>query len=161
MRELTQIALKQKLIYSESTGIFIWAVSCGQSKKGDHAGSVSKGVYMRICVNGSRHYSHRLAWFYVYGVWPEGEIDHINGDGRDNRISNLRVVSRSENEQNTRSAQKNSVSGILGIAPHGKAWRAQIRVGGNSIHLGTFRAMEDAHSAYLDAKRNLHSTCTI
>jgi hypothetical protein len=84
-------------------------------------------------------------------------IDHINGNGLDNRRENLRVVNRSENQWN-RKTNKNSVSGIKGIKRRkndGK-WRAVIRVHGKSIHIGYFDSLENAVDAYNESAKLYH-----
>jgi hypothetical protein len=85
--------------------------------------------------------AHRLIWAMTYGEWPDGEIDHINGNRADNRISNLRVVSRSGNMRNT-AARSDNTSGEPAIVWHkgGKKW--MVRVGDK--YVGLFSSMDDA-----------------
>lgn len=108
---------------------------------------------------------HRVAWFLTYGDWPKNQIDHINGDKSDNRITNLRDVPQSINMQNLQGAHKNNESGFLGVSPRGegrtKQWRACIKIKGKSITIGTFKTKEEAHAAYLGMKRKIHEGCTI
>ncbi len=80
---------------------------------------------------------HRLAWLYMYGEWPVGDIDHINGIRDDNRLINLRSVSRQENLRNRRTG-RNNTSGVMGVnwdKSLGK-WRSSIGIGGKTKHLG-------------------------
>jgi hypothetical protein len=91
-------------------------------------------------------YLHRIIWALVHGVWPN-EIDHWDGDPANNRISNLRKVTRGENQQNT-TARGTSDN-------HGR-WRARIRINYELINLGMYDTEEEAHRAYLDAKRKYH-----
>lgn len=72
-------------------------------------------------------FAHRIAWVCFYGEWPTGEVDHINGDPSDNRISNLRSVTHRENLQN-RALGPNSKSGVLGVRwdAQRSQWRVQI-----------------------------------
>lgn len=107
--------------------------------------------------------AHRAAWAVHYGAFPQGEIDHINGDEADNRIVNMRDASKSINQQNKRRPRVDNKTGLLGVSWHerGKKWRAQITVRGTRIYLGLFSTPEAAHEAYLAAKRKLHPGCTI
>lgn len=114
-------------------------------------------------IDGGRYPTHRLVWLYHHGVMPSGHIDHINGDPDDNRIENLRDVSVMVNRQNIKRAYKSKRRGLLG-AHFNKAsgkWAAAICVNYKQIHLGFFATAEDAHAAYLAAKRRLHEGCTI
>jgi hypothetical protein len=107
--------------------------------------------------------AHRLAWLYVHGVWPTGEIDHRNGDPRDNRIANLRDVTHAVNLQNLTKPRAGCKSGMLGAQwdASRQKWKASIRTQGASKHLGRFDTPEEAHEAYKNAKRKLHDGCTI
>lgn len=108
---------------------------------------------------------HRLAWMLVNGPIPEGmQVDHINCDRKDNRLANLRLVTHTENQQNQRRAHRtNKGTGLMGTYLERRTGRfvAHIKNSGVTIHLGTFRTAEEAHEAYLAAKRRLHRTCTI
>lgn len=92
----------------------------------------------------------------VYGSWPDGQIDHINGVRDDNRIENLRVVTSAENHKNMALGTA-STSGVAGVSWHERdaRWRAHIKVGGRQKHLGNFRRFEDAVSARLTANAAL------
>jgi len=94
------------------------------------------------------------------GEWPS-EIDHINGDKSDNSYRNLREVSRGENMQNKRKAHRNNKTGFLGVAREAGKYRARIRVCGKNRSLGMYDTPQQAHQAYLAAKRELHEGCTI
>lgn len=104
--------------------------------------------YQIVSIKNKKYKAHRLAWLCVNGEWPLGEIDHINRDKSDNRISNLRVVSRSENMQN-RSMASNNTSGHKGVVWNKKAkkWQAQLKINQRLIHLGFFESKDDAISA--------------
>jgi len=77
---ITQAGLKELLNYNPETGDFAWV----KSKK--PAGGISSYGYRRIIIDGKEHKAHRLAWLYTHGVFPEDQIDHINGVRHDNRI---------------------------------------------------------------------------
>lgn len=107
--------------------------------------------------------AQRVIWLYMTGKWPPKgiDVDHINGNRLDNRWENLRTVTRSQNMQNQASARGNSLTGVMGISrtpcKSRPRWFARIRVpGGDVKHLGVFDSQEDAHSAYIKAKAELH-----
>ena len=154
-KPLTTDRLRDLLAYNTGTGEFTWndgVVRPGRKtrRKGNSWG------YTVIGFDGRHYGAHRLAWLYVMGEFPKGDIDHINGDRADNRISNLRAASRSENMQNLKGAHKDSATGFLGVHKHRNKFSAQIMVGGVKHRLGTFDTPTLAHEAYLEAKRRLH-----
>lgn len=155
--------LHELLLYDPVTGAFIWRVQrCGKAMAGYHAGTASHG-YRTITVDSKKFGAHRLAWAMYYGTWPTGEVDHINGDRSDNRISNLRDVSRKVNQQNRRHASRRAASGLLGASLHKASglWRASISLNGRAKTIGYFSSAGEAHTAYLEAKRQLHPGCTL
>lgn len=103
--------------------------------------------------------AHRVAWAVYYGVWPEGVIDHINGNPSDNRLINLRDVSHAANSQNMKRSRKNT-SSVTGVSfnKHAAKWSAEILANGVREHLGYFVEFEDAVSAREEAERlnNFH-----
>ena len=96
-----------------------------------------------------------------YKKWPNFDIDHINGDRKDNRIVNLRDATAKINAQNIRKAPVNSSTGYLGVTKKGSKYRAQISLNGSKKHLGYFDTAEEAHERYVEMKRILHPGCTI
>lgn len=155
--------VREVLAYDKKTGVFTWNEKPKQWRKGKSnvAGSLNTNGYLRIKVDGARYGAHRLAWFYVYGEWPKGDIDHIDGRRTNNAISNLRDVSRTVNMQNIKTAYTTNTSGMLGVMEKRGRWKAQIRVIGENKYLGSFDTPELAHQAYLDAKRIHHEGCCI
>ena len=155
---LTQEQLKSMYVYDKDTGIFIRARDLGNCyKAGQIAGGSHNSGYTVIRFGKRLYLAHRLAWLYVYGEWPKLHIDHINGIKTDNRISNLRDVTASENMANQHRARSDSVSGVLGVSCScsRKGWRAQICRSGKVKNLGTFNTKEAAQEAYWNA-RNEH-----
>ena len=118
MPELTQARLKELIHYDPCIGIFTWvgksAPRANRKEIGSHAGHISHNGYVIIGVDKALYMAHRLAWLYVHNVMPKAEIDHINHIRDDNRIINLRMVSRLENGRNT-GKKKNNKSGINGV----------------------------------------------
>lgn len=161
--QLTQATLRQLVEYDPLTGIFHWRVSpAKQIKAGYQAGYLNSNGYITIRLIGKTHKAHRLAWLYIYGVWPN-IIDHINGEKSDNRLSNLRDGSQQENCQNERQARSTNRIGLLGVSLHKKTgkFKAQIAALGVNHYLGLFLTPQEAHEAYLLAKRQFHPKTTL
>jgi hypothetical protein len=150
---LTQEYLHSFLDYDKDTGVFTRKVKMGVANVGDVAGYVtSKYGYRQIRILRKKYYEHRLAWLYVYGEWPVHEIDHINNNKCDNRISNLRDVTHAENMRTTN--HKVGRTGYRGvrISRDGKKYQAVISIKGRCIPLGTFDCPVEAHKAHLAAR---------
>jgi len=158
---LTHKELKRLLRYERGTGLFRWLVSVGTAVAGDVAGTLIKRGYIQISIGGRKYKAHRLAWFYVKGEWPAGEVDHKNTNRSDNRWRNLRDLPGAINTQNKRRAYSTSKTGTLGVSPAGKRFRARICVDGIDKHLGSFPTKRKARAAYVQAKRELHQGCTL
>ena len=153
--ELTAEHLRSILHYSPETGIFTRKISTAHRVKvGDAAGCPRGDGYLQIAVLSRRYLVHRLAWLYVYGVWPEDQLDHVNRVRTDNRISNLREVTNKQNHQN-KSKSSNNTSGHPGVVWHKRAskWQAQIMHNYKLIHLGYFSILEEAIAARKAAEK--------
>ena len=135
------------LEYNPDTGGFKWKVYRSyNARAGDVAGSVSKtNGYRWIGIENKPFPAHRLAFYYIHKYWPENDIDHINHIRDDNRITNLREISRQCNLQN-KLLSKNSVSGIKGVVweKSRNIWHSQIRVNGKTFNLGNFKDFTEA-----------------
>ena len=157
---LTQELLHHLFDYDATNGNLIWRVKKNRAKPGAVAGNISHG-YCRIKINKKHYGAHRLIWLYHFGVMPENDIDHINGNPADNRLENLRLATRAENKQNLRKPRTDNKSGYLGVSKNRKKWIAQIGINGKYHHLGSFDTPELAHEAYLEAKTKLHPFQTL
>lgn len=148
------------LNYDPLTGIFTWAMPRSKITVGAVAGHTRKHAkpYVYIMIDGKDYSAHRLAWFYVHGVWPKEQLDHINGNHSDNRIENLREATQSQNMANKKTTNKTGLKGVryLPWIKKGKCWLAQITFNKKTTYLGSFYTKEEAHSAYCDAAKRLH-----
>ena len=148
---ITQDRLKSLLTYDPDTGDFT------RRKTGAKTGRQSRNGYMRVNIGNTAYLAHRLAWLYFYGSWPDDCIDHINQDRADNRITNLRVVTKSQNQHN-RKRSLNNTSGKTGVCwfPPKQKWRAYIKRDGKPHHLGWFKSLDDAVAARVNAEKTYH-----
>lgn len=153
---LTQERLQELVRYDPETGEFTRINAYHKSKIGKVSQSTNNKGHMQMAVGGRTHLLHRLAWLYVYGKWPVNQIDHIDGDKKNNRISNLREATNYQNSQNRTRANKNSKSGYLGVYPRNGRWAASIKVNGRSKVVGWFDDPLEAHKAYLTEKAVIH-----
>lgn len=150
---LTQERLKEVLSYDPVTGVFTWVKDTGKKRyAGKIAGGSDQKRYWTIAIDGRRYVAHRLAWLYVYGEWPPMWIDHINCNGFDNRLANLRLADATQNQGN-KSKNKNNTSGFKGVHYHrqSRKWRASIFVNYKPRSLGLFLTREEASAAYRKA----------
>lgn len=138
--------LRRVVSYNSETGIFIWIEPTSRRvKRGDVVGSNHRMGYLEASIFGNRVLLHRLAWFYFYGSWPEGVIDHINGNKKDNRICNLRDVDQVINGMNRTSINKNNSTGIRGVVFHKKSGKYMVRI--QEKYVGLFKNISDAEIA--------------
>lgn len=150
---INQKELKRVLNYNPETGVFTWRIKKSNIKIGYITGSITSNGYLSTRINCKSYLSHRLAWLYVYGQFPENDIDHINHIRSDNRIKNLRVVINKENCKN-KLLQSNNTSGVAGVTwyKRDKKWLTQINYNGKTITLGLFKNINDAKKAREKAK---------
>lgn len=159
---LTQKSLQDQIHYDPLTGVFRWVerVHGGSRITASPVGCKTNG-YLVIGIGGQSYRAHRLAFLYVTGQWPGPCVDHIDGDGLNNKWSNLRDATHSINLQNQRRANVRNSTGLLGVTFKKKKFNAQISVDGKTFWLGKFDTKEEAHECYVTAKRLMHEGCTI
>lgn len=155
-RPLTRDRLLEVLSYDSETGIFRWLVcKSRRNHVGDQAGTIGEDGYRIIQIDGWNYKAARLAWLYHYGRWPVPQADHRDLKRDNDRISNLREATDSQNGANTGLLASNR-SGFKGVSHSRDGWKAQIRKNGERKFLGYFDTPEEAHAAYCAAARDLH-----
>ena len=155
---ITQKRLHETVSYDPNTGVFTNKICRRPCVVGKVLGTLDKKGYVKIGIDKKIYSAHRLAWLYVYGKFPDYQIDHINGTRDDNRIENLRDVQSQLNTQNQQKAPKNSSTGKLGVSwsQQKNKFRASIVVDSKQIHIGFFDDKDKASQAYFKAKEKLH-----
>lgn len=172
--ELTQEILKELIHYNPDTGIFTWKPRsikwfssvrmmnswnsrCSNKKCGSIIKPDGKN-YLRINFYQQSFYAHRLAFLYMTGKFPEDQVDHEDGDGLNNKWSNLRSVDNQENSKNHRK-QSNNSSGYVGVGLYSNGkYTASIYVDKKKKHLGYFHSLDSAIKVRKEAelKYNYH-----
>ncbi|WP_219847579.1 HNH endonuclease [Burkholderia multivorans] len=150
--------------YEQETGKLFWkkkpSNKSNRIKPGDEVGNLFRGTrgnhYMQCSVDKRKYVLHRIVWLLHHGVFPSGEIDHIDGNCLNNRIENLRDVSALDNCKNL-PRRKDNTSGVTGVTWHRKAqkWMAQAQLDGKFIYLGLFSTIEEAAQARARASESL------
>lgn len=146
--KISQKRLRELVSYDQDTGIFTWKASRGnQTNPGDGAGYTRHDGYLILVLDRRIYLGHRVAWFYVHDEWPH-EIDHINGDPADIRITNLRPVTRSQNMMNMKLLSRNT-SGYKGVSWDRRSakWQSYITIDNRKISLGYYQQIGDAAAA--------------
>lgn len=159
---------KQLINYNPETGQFLWKERSVKRFNSRYANKPAGCIhtnqngkqYVTISINNKRYLAHRVAWLIYTGEWPKNEIDHINGNSLDNRICNLRDVTRSQNNKNLGIGKKNK-SGKVGVSflKKRKKWIADISVNSKNKRLGYFDNKEDAIKARLKAETEYGYLC--
>jgi hypothetical protein len=153
---LTQRDVRGRLHYEPWSGVFRWRakpVRCGRDSQwngryaGKPAGNLNSLGYHSITIGTERYATHRLAWLYVYGTWPDSDIDHRDRDKGNNTIANLRLATEAQNLAN-QGLRRNNTSGYKNVWRHGKKWAAAFRADQAKRHLGVFDTPAEAAEAY-------------
>lgn len=146
------------LNYNPEVGDFTWKKRPDKPNNwnarfaGSRAGVRDK-FYVYITINYKKIAAHNLAWLFATGSWPSHIIDHIDGNGFNNALVNLREATYEQNGRN-RKRTKSAATPISGVrrVSRGRPWRASICVKGRQIHLGTYDKLQDAITARLVAE---------
>ena len=153
--------LRKRLRYCPETGKLFWRDNHEAPRNWNtkHANTEAfttfhPGGYRAGRINNRSFLAHRVIWAIVNGEWPKFEIDHIDHIRHNNRIDNLRCVTRFENAKN-RTRQINNKSGICGVRFRGdlRKWSVEIKANGKREHLGYYENLNDAVAARKAAER--------
>jgi len=150
-------ALQKCLSYCPDTGILTWRVRRSSNVPAGSVAGTNHRERLSFWLDGQRYMVHRAVWAIFYGEWPDGEIDHINCNAKDNRIVNLRVVSKIQNQRNKRPSKVNT-TGFKGVYfnKRDEKYYAEITTNGTRTFLGAFAVATQAHEAYKSAAKELH-----
>lgn len=144
--------------YEPDTGLFYWKRQnkTGKRRLDKPAGFNRSNGYLAVSVDGYSIFLQVLAFLLTMKKRPDHQMDHINGDKKDNRWCNLRPATNEENSQNRARSSRNK-SGYTGVHKRGNKFQAYICSKSKLIHLGFFDTAEEAHKAYIDAKQYYHT----
>lgn len=152
------IGLKEFMDYDPDTGVFKWKKHRSQTATpGKEVACKDHKGYIILVWNRHNYRAHHVAWWWVTGEMPQGEIDHKNNIRHDNRFCNLRKASSTQNNHNRLKPVTNT-SGVKGVNwhKHRGAWAARVTVNGRRVHLGYFAELSAAERAVRDAREYLH-----
>lgn len=158
MAKLTAERLREVAVYDPITGEFRWRVKwCRKVHAGDLTGCLAKTGYLVIRIDGELHLAHRLAWLYMTGRWPAGQVDHRDLKRTNNAWSNLREATHGQNVQNS-GVRKNNIHGVKGISLDRRSnrWVARVMVDRKMHWIGSDADPVVAKSMYDEAISRLH-----
>lgn len=160
--------VRQLLDYDPETGVLTWRwrpqkmflarrnfLVWNQCFAHKEAGTILVNGYVSIGIEQSLHMAHRLIWLLVYGEPIPEEIDHIDGRKHNNKLTNLRAATRSENQANAK-IRTDSTTGVKGVSAYRDGYMARISVNGEKIFLGLFSTLREAAAARREAAERLH-----
>lgn len=165
---LTAELLREHLRYDPATGD-LWWIKPGPKRQLDRpAGTIAmrgrpngpKTYYRHLGISVKpgvyeKRYAHELIWLYMTGRWAHPEVDHKNQNGLDNRWSNLREATRSQQCAN-RIVRPNRLKGAYRADTKTPMWFSHIKKDGKKTYLGLYPTEQEAHDAYRKAAKRLH-----
>jgi hypothetical protein len=147
----------ERFLYDPETGVLRYKKDTCRSKAGDLAGSRHIQGYLEVTLLKKRQLVHRVVWAMHTGNWPEGLLDHYDGDKTNNRIGNLKNVTQIENQSNRHTLNFNNTTGVKGVweakGAKGPIYVAEIMVKRKKISLGSFSSLEEARKARVAAEK--------
>ena len=134
----------------------LWNSKCAHKEAGAVYRPSPTRTYRTVAVDYRKYLVHRIIWLHVHGQWPDGEIDHADGDGLNNRIANLRLATRTQQLANSHRGRRNR-TGFKGVSwnTQRQRYQAKIQRERKVRHLGFFNDPAEAHAAYCRAAREL------
>lgn len=162
--------LIQRLAYDSERGLLIWRERpqnhfphkkvwkiWNAKHAGKPAGHVGYDGYITICIDYAAYKAHRLIWLLAYGEPVPLTLDHIDGNGINNRLENIRAATVSQNSANRKIATNNT-TGIKGVYYDKRydKYFARIKINGKTTYLGSFRTLEEATITRNRAHTNTH-----
>ena len=152
------VEMLDSLFHSDSVnGILRWKSRTGpRANPGAIVGSIDSKGKRRVSVFSKTYGVHKIIWAMHYRQWPELQLDHINGNGLDNRIANLRLATPSQNAMNRHLHKNKQLPKGVSRTTSGKGYSARITLNYRIIQLGEFPTIDEAALAYRTAADRLH-----
>lgn len=149
--------LKRLFAYDPETGALTWRVQRGKARVGKQAGNLTDDGYLRLGLEGSYYFIHRIIWKMVTGQEPPELIDHEDTNKSNNKWTNLRPATEAENNRN-RGMDKRNVSGVKGVTWNSfyRQWQAVVVVDKKHVDFGRFNSIEEAAQAIKGQRELLH-----
>lgn len=151
--------MKSRFKYDPATGILTFkpiALKAWNSRRaGKPVRAINHNGYVTVHLSPRRFLAHRIAWAIHYGAFPDGNLDHRDGDRTNNRIDNLRLATAGQNMMNRKSIVR-TTDLPRGVTKKGKRFTATVRVDGKTVFSCSFRSADEAHQAYLKAVQEHH-----